>query len=461
MHELSSIEDGICLYRWSDIASHLEGRTDNDVKNLWNTQIKKRLSQLKAQNLSSLPISFSSNTQVSCSTNNNVELNMSDLTNMGFLHSTIDDYENGNIVLRFGDVTNGNMGYNSCSASSCEGSELNLNDQENSSWKPNINILSNALNLPHAELKAPKINDSNNFLWSNMQGSDHQMHNHLHGPEAKFTTAEHNSYDHSLSTRSCSSSNNIMSLGIPFLQPSQLPLLPADDDRVVATCVANFFDLQCQESHQAACTITIASLESSSCYAPVETDGCALANDNEECCSLQQSCVIPSTVNRVPELPNQTTKDEINTIDNLLSAATAATINCNPLRKTAHNYNDDHQNLHQQNLQCGTTVAGRSMNANIYNAGDNRGMTKISDPPALGLVPVLNAISASSDQDHSMWGEGQSEDLHQLQSANYVNLVPGAGVAGWDIMSECSNIMAHFSFPDWCKHLLHMSTDLL
>ncbi|KAI5082970.1 hypothetical protein GOP47_0002713 [Adiantum capillus-veneris] len=29
--------------RWSDIARHLKGRTDNDVKNLWNTQIKKRM----------------------------------------------------------------------------------------------------------------------------------------------------------------------------------------------------------------------------------------------------------------------------------------------------------------------------------------------------------------------------------------------------------------------------------
>ncbi|WOG94298.1 hypothetical protein DCAR_0313591 [Daucus carota subsp. sativus] len=34
--------------RWSVIASHLEGRTDNDVKNYWNTKMRKKLLAAKA-----------------------------------------------------------------------------------------------------------------------------------------------------------------------------------------------------------------------------------------------------------------------------------------------------------------------------------------------------------------------------------------------------------------------------
>ncbi|KAL5215590.1 hypothetical protein ABZP36_006991 [Zizania latifolia] len=31
------------IHRWSTIATHLEGRTDNEIKNYWNTHIKKKL----------------------------------------------------------------------------------------------------------------------------------------------------------------------------------------------------------------------------------------------------------------------------------------------------------------------------------------------------------------------------------------------------------------------------------
>ncbi|XP_015579508.1 myb-related protein 315 [Ricinus communis] len=42
--------------RWSKIASHFPGRTDNEIKNHWNTRIKKRLKQLGLDPLTHKPI---------------------------------------------------------------------------------------------------------------------------------------------------------------------------------------------------------------------------------------------------------------------------------------------------------------------------------------------------------------------------------------------------------------------
>ncbi|XP_073302925.1 transcription factor MYB63-like [Primulina huaijiensis] len=41
-------------YRWSKIASYLPGRTDNEIKNVWNTHLKKRLTRKSVDNMEHL-----------------------------------------------------------------------------------------------------------------------------------------------------------------------------------------------------------------------------------------------------------------------------------------------------------------------------------------------------------------------------------------------------------------------
>ncbi|XP_039024675.1 transcription factor MYB72-like [Hibiscus syriacus] len=40
--------------KWSKIASHLPGRTDNEIKNVWNTHLKKRLASKASSSCSSV-----------------------------------------------------------------------------------------------------------------------------------------------------------------------------------------------------------------------------------------------------------------------------------------------------------------------------------------------------------------------------------------------------------------------
>uniref|UniRef100_A0A0D9X945 Uncharacterized protein n=1 Tax=Leersia perrieri TaxID=77586 RepID=A0A0D9X945_9ORYZ len=45
-HETELDRNGLFPRRWSAIATHLPGRTDNEIKNFWNTHLKKRLIQM-------------------------------------------------------------------------------------------------------------------------------------------------------------------------------------------------------------------------------------------------------------------------------------------------------------------------------------------------------------------------------------------------------------------------------
>ncbi|KMT17167.1 hypothetical protein BVRB_2g040770 [Beta vulgaris subsp. vulgaris] len=58
--------------RWSLIAKHLPGRTDNDVKNYWNTKLKKKLTKMGIDPVTHKPISkcLSDYESISCLTTN-------------------------------------------------------------------------------------------------------------------------------------------------------------------------------------------------------------------------------------------------------------------------------------------------------------------------------------------------------------------------------------------------------
>ncbi|KAG9160534.1 hypothetical protein Leryth_019487 [Lithospermum erythrorhizon] len=79
--ELSEMEENQIIQlhaslgnRWSKIACHFPGRTDNEIKNHWNTRIKKRLKQLGIDPVTHQPLQGSDQTEDNNTINNVNEL---------------------------------------------------------------------------------------------------------------------------------------------------------------------------------------------------------------------------------------------------------------------------------------------------------------------------------------------------------------------------------------------------
>ncbi|KAL8144501.1 hypothetical protein V2J09_017533 [Rumex salicifolius] len=127
--------------RWSLIAKRLPGRTDNDVKNYWNTKLKKKLMEMGIDPITHKPFSqiFSDYNNVNCMTNNNNNSNyhhqnsqnQSTVTSLSSsMMPTLSHFQDQlNEIHQSNDPNPGifDQAVNSPAASSCSSSSMNIN----------------------------------------------------------------------------------------------------------------------------------------------------------------------------------------------------------------------------------------------------------------------------------------------------------------------------------------------
>ncbi|CAA3018028.1 myb-related 315-like, partial [Olea europaea subsp. europaea] len=119
--------------RWSKIASHFPGRTDNEIKNYWNTRIKKRLSLLGIDHVTHKPIEQKEKSKRKTVNSNNSQNGQENHVNVdqttrseGPKEGRINEDETSNIVSNY-EILYGNLNMANCYSPSSLSLEYSVN----------------------------------------------------------------------------------------------------------------------------------------------------------------------------------------------------------------------------------------------------------------------------------------------------------------------------------------------